>query len=291
MRGRVTVLLLLLSWPTILLQLAAGDEAIVFPDKAADKYGTYGTSPPQPKGSSSNHGDTKAKEGAKPRFGYDTGGMSTNFNFGVQPSGGGISGSASFSSSYGGHGQAQGHTASQSHSFNFQAGSNGFSASQAASQSSGFNSQFPGYYGSGGPSISGSQASSQASSVSGSVNGGGSGSAAASQASSFGFQGSGANIGASSSSAGSQSFSTSLGTPGCGNVYCPPGGTSGSNSHSAGTSFGGFGGFPNENLSPDFIRYFQRGNKRRNNSDRRKRPGWFNQAFVLDKKSAIVFPE
>jgi hypothetical protein len=131
----------------VLVVPAAGDEAIVFPDKAADKYGTYGTSLPQPKDSSSNHGDTKAKDGAKPRFGYDTGGMSTKFNFGVQPKGGGISGSASFSSSYGGHGQAQGHTASQSHSFNFQAGSNGFSASQAGSQSSSFNSQFPGYYG------------------------------------------------------------------------------------------------------------------------------------------------
>jgi hypothetical protein len=127
------------------LVTAAGDESIVFPDKAADKHGTYGTSPPQPKGISSNHGDTKAKDGAKPRFGYDTGGMSTNFNFGVQPNGGGISGSASFSSSYGG--QGQGHTASQSHSFNFQTGSNSFSASQAASQSSSFNSQFPGYHG------------------------------------------------------------------------------------------------------------------------------------------------
>jgi hypothetical protein len=116
----------------------------VFPDKAADKYQT---SPPQPKGSSSNHGDTKTKEDAKPRFGYDTGGMGTSFNFGVEPSGGGISGSASFSSSYGGQGQGQGHAASQSHSFNFQAGSSGFSASQAASQSSSFNSQFPGYYG------------------------------------------------------------------------------------------------------------------------------------------------
>jgi hypothetical protein len=128
----------------VLIVTAAGDEVIVFPDKAADKYGTV---PPQLKSSSSNHGDTKAKDGAKPRFGYDTGGMSTNINFGVQPNGGGISGSASFSSSYGGHGQAQGHTGSQSHSFNFQAGSNGFSASQAASQSSSFNSQFPGYYG------------------------------------------------------------------------------------------------------------------------------------------------
>jgi hypothetical protein len=74
-------------------------------------------------------------------------------------------------------------------------------------------------------------------------------------------------------------------------VYYPAAGVSGSNSHSAGASFGGFGGFPNENLSPDFIRHFQRGNKHRNNSGRRKRPGWFNQAFVLDKKSAIVFPE
>lgn len=147
------------------------------------------------------------------------------------------------------------------------------------------------FHRSGGPSISGSQASSQASSVSGGVNGGGSASAAASQASSFGFQGSGANIGASSSSAGSHSFSTSLGNPGGGNVNYPAAGVSGSNSHSAGASFGGFGGFTNENLSPDFIRHFQRGNKRRNNSDRRKRPGWFNQGFVLDKKSAIVFPE
>ncbi|PNF18461.1 hypothetical protein B7P43_G08991 [Cryptotermes secundus] len=288
MRGRVAVLLLLLTWTGTLLQIAAGDEAIVFPDKAADKYGT---SPPQPKGSSSNHGDSEAKDGAKPRFSYDTDGRSTKFNFGVQPSGGGISGSASFSSSYGGHGQAQGHTASQSHSFNFQAGSNGFSASQAASQSSSFNSQFPDYYGSGGLSVSGSQASSQASSVSGGVNGGGSGSAASSQASSFGFQGSGANVGASSSSAGSQSFSAPLGNPVGGNVYRPAAGVSGSNSHTAGASFGGFGGFPNENLSPDFIRYFQRGNKRRNNSDRRKRPGWYNRSFVFNKKSAIVFPE
>jgi hypothetical protein len=125
---------------------AAGDESIVFPDKAAEEYGAYRT-PPQLKGSTSDHGDIKTKEGSKPRFNYDAGGMSTNFNLGVQPNGGGISGSASFSSSYGGHGQAQGHTGSQSHSFNFQAGSTGFSASQAASQSSSFNSQFPGYYG------------------------------------------------------------------------------------------------------------------------------------------------
>jgi hypothetical protein len=125
----------------------AGNESIVFPDKIAEEYGTYRTPSPQLKGSSSDHGDIKTKEGSKPRFNYDTDGMSSNINFGVQPNGGGISGSASFSSSYGGHGQTQGHTASQSHSFNFQAGSNGFSASQAASQSSSFNSQFPGYLG------------------------------------------------------------------------------------------------------------------------------------------------
>lgn len=144
---------------------------------------------------------------------------------------------------------------------------------------------------SGGPSISGSQASSQASSFSGGVGGGGSGSAAASQASSFGFQGSGANIGASSSSAGSQSFSSSLGNPGGGTVYYPAGGVAGSSSQSAGASFGSYGSFPNENLSPDFIRQFQRGYKHRNNSNRRKRPGWLNQTILLDKKSAIVFPE
>lgn len=145
---------------------------------------------------------------------------------------------------------------------------------------------------SGGPSITGSQASSQASSVSAGA-AGGSGSAASSHASSFGFQGNGANFGASSSSANSQSASTSLGRPGGGSWYYPVEGVSGSSGQSAGASFGGFGGYPNENLSPDFIRHFQQGNKRKStpNYGRRKRPGWLNQAFQLDKKSAIVFPE
>lgn len=145
---------------------------------------------------------------------------------------------------------------------------------------------------SGGPSITGSQASSQASSVSSGA-AGGSGSAASSQASSFGFQGNAANFGASSSSANSHSFSTSLGRPGGGSGYYPVGGVSGTNSQSAGASYGGIGSYPNDNLSHDFIRLFQQSNKQTNrpNHGRRKRPGWFNQAFPLDKKSAIVFPE
>jgi hypothetical protein len=123
------------------LVTVAGDESIVFPDTVEDK-----TSSPQTK-RSSNHEDNKTDGGAKRRFGLDTGGASSSFNFGFQPNGGGISGSASFSSAYGGQGHDQGHSGSQSQSFNFQAGSNGFSASQAASQSSSFNSQFPAHYG------------------------------------------------------------------------------------------------------------------------------------------------
>ena len=91
----------------------------------------------------SNQGNSETKNGIKPRFGYDSGGLSSSFNIGVQPGGSGISGSASFSSSYGGQGQS----GSQSQSFNFQAGANGFSASQAGSQSSSFNSKYPGSHG------------------------------------------------------------------------------------------------------------------------------------------------
>jgi hypothetical protein len=120
-----------------------GDDSVVFPDSVAD---TIKTASPQPK-SGSNHADSKPKEEAKPRFGFDTGGLSTTFGFGIQPSAGAISGSASFSSSYGGQGQNQGLSGSQSQSFNFQAGSNGFSASHAASQASSFDSQLPGCYG------------------------------------------------------------------------------------------------------------------------------------------------
>jgi hypothetical protein len=125
-----------------ILVAVGGDDSVVFPDSVAD---TIKTPSPQPK-SDSSHVDSKAKE-AKPRYGFDTGGVSSNFDFGIRPNAGGISGSASFSSSYGGQGQSQGLSGSQSQSFNFQAGSNGFSTSNAASQASSFNSQFPGSYG------------------------------------------------------------------------------------------------------------------------------------------------
>jgi hypothetical protein len=119
------------------------DDSVVFPDSLPH---IIKTKPPQPN-SSNNHADSTAKEDAKPRFDFDTGGQRTNFNFGIQQNTGVISGSASFSSSYGGQGQNQGLSGSQSQSFNFQAGSNGFSASHTASQASSFNSQNPGSYG------------------------------------------------------------------------------------------------------------------------------------------------
>jgi hypothetical protein len=122
------------------LVTAVCEDSVVFPGATADRYKA---SSPNPK-SSTGREDNTAK-GTKPRFGFGTDGISTGFNFGVQPISGGISGSASFSSSYGG--QGQGHSGSQSQSFNFQAGATGFSASQAASHSSSFNSQFPGYIG------------------------------------------------------------------------------------------------------------------------------------------------
>jgi hypothetical protein len=126
----------------LVIVTASAADSIVFPEKAANK-----TSAPQPK-TGSNHGDKKAKGGGvDPRFGLHAGDLSANFNFGVEPNGGGISGSASISSAYGGQDQGQGHSSSQSQSFNFQVGSNGFSASQAASQSSSFNSQHPCHYG------------------------------------------------------------------------------------------------------------------------------------------------
>ena len=128
--------------PLILVAVGA-DDSVVFPDSLPR---TIETKSPQPS-SSNNHADSTAKEEAKPRFGLDTGGLRTNFDFGIQPNTGGISGSASFSSGYGGQGQNQGLSSSQSQSFNFQAGSNGFSASQTASQASGFNFQSPGSYG------------------------------------------------------------------------------------------------------------------------------------------------
>jgi hypothetical protein len=130
--------------PLILVAVVA-DDSVVFPDSITH---TIKTQSPQPN-SSSNHADSKAKEESKPRFSFETPGLSTTFDFGIQPNTGEISGSASFSSSYGGQGQGQGHglSGSQSQSFNFQAGSNGFSASHAASQTSSFNSQSPGSYG------------------------------------------------------------------------------------------------------------------------------------------------
>lgn len=126
--------------PYLLLILVAvgADDSVVFPDSIIH---TIKTQSPQPNSSS------KTEEEAQHRFGFDTGGLSTNFNFGIQPNTGGISGSASFSSSYGGQGQSQGLSSSQSQSFNFQAGSNGFSASHTASQASSVNSQSPGSYG------------------------------------------------------------------------------------------------------------------------------------------------
>ncbi|KDR13592.1 keratin, type II cytoskeletal 2 epidermal-like [Zootermopsis nevadensis] len=269
MEERLATLFLLLVWPTVILHLLSADDSIVFPDKGSSA---------QPK-TSSNHGDETKDERVKPRIGLDTGGVSTAFNFGVEPNGGGISGSASFSSSYGGQGQA--HSSSQSQSFNFEAGSSGFSASQAASQSSSFNSQFPGYHGSGGPSIIDSQASSQASSGSS----GGPGAHASSHASSFGFQTNGANFGASSSAANAQGFSTALGRPTGGFGYYPGGGLSGSKNQGAGVSL--------ENLYPDFIRNFQQGNNQtyKLHNGSRKRPAWFNKAFRFDKNSTVVFPE
>lgn len=128
--------------PLILVAVGA-DDSVVFPDSITH---TIKTQSPQPS-SSSNHADSKAKEKAKPRFSVETPGMGTTFDFGIQPNTGGIYGSASFSSSYGGQGQGQGLSGSQSQSFNFQAGSNGFSATHAASQTSSFNSQSPGSYG------------------------------------------------------------------------------------------------------------------------------------------------
>jgi hypothetical protein len=128
--------------PLILVAVGA-DDSVVFPDSIKH---TINTQSPQPN-NSSNHADSKAKGESKPRFGFETPGLSTTFGFGIQPNTGEVSGSASFSSSYGGQGQGQGLSGSQSQSFNFQAGSNGFSASQAASQTSSFNSQSPGSYG------------------------------------------------------------------------------------------------------------------------------------------------
>jgi len=128
--------------PLILVAVGA-DDSVVFPDRITH---TIETQSPPPN-SSNNHADSKANEEAKPRFGFDTGGLSTKFGCGIQPNTGGISGSASFSSSYGGQGQNQGLSGSQSQSFNFQADSIGFSASHAASQASSFNSQSPGSYG------------------------------------------------------------------------------------------------------------------------------------------------
>lgn len=119
-----------------------GDDSVVFPDSIADMTKTPS---PQPK-NSINHAEGKTKE-VKPRFGFDTSGPSTNFDFGVQPNAGGISGSASFSSSYSGQAPNQDLAGSQSQSFNFQTGSSGFSASHSASQASSFNSQLPGCYG------------------------------------------------------------------------------------------------------------------------------------------------
>jgi hypothetical protein len=127
--------------PFILVAVGA-DDSVVFPDSITH---TITSQSPQPK-RSSNHPSSKAKE-VKPRLDFDTSGLSTVFNIGIQPNTGGISGSASFSSSYGGQGQSQGLSGSQSQSFNFQAGSNGFSASHSASQASSFNSQSPGSYG------------------------------------------------------------------------------------------------------------------------------------------------
>jgi hypothetical protein len=127
--------------PVFLFAVGA-DDSVVFPDSITH---TIKSQTPQPK-SSSSHVDSKAKE-ATPRFSVDTRGLNTNFGFGIQPNTGGISGSASFSSSYGGQGQSQGLSGSQSQSFNFQAGSNGFSASHASSQASSFNSHFPSCYG------------------------------------------------------------------------------------------------------------------------------------------------
>lgn len=144
---------------------------------------------------------------------------------------------------------------------------------------------------SGGPSISGSQASSQASIISGSAGGGGSGSAASSQASSFGFRGSGAVVGVSSSSANSQSFSSSLVRPGDGYGYYPVGGMSASSSQSAGASFGGTGSYSSENLTPDFIIHSQRGYKCMNIYGCRKRRRWSGQVIALDKNSAVTYPE
>jgi len=127
----------------LILVAEGADDSVVFPDSIRH---TIKTQSPQPN-RSSNDADSQAKEEVKPQFGFHTGGLSNTFDFGIQPNTGGISGSASFSSSYGGQGQSQSLSGSQSQSFNFQAGSSGFSASHTASQASSFGSQSPGSYG------------------------------------------------------------------------------------------------------------------------------------------------
>ncbi|XP_068085587.1 uncharacterized protein DDB_G0282077 [Anabrus simplex] len=169
--------------------LSTDDSAIVFPEESSGG-----------KQESRSVNTPGSDNDVKPRFGFNSGGVSATGSFGVQPTGNGLSATGSFSSSYGNQGPYQGHSGSQSHSFNVNVGPGGVGASQSSSQASSFNAQFPGFYGGGSPHFSGSQASSQSSGFSGSA-AGVSGSQAASQTSGF----SGSAVGVSGSQAASQS--------------------------------------------------------------------------------------